>query len=154
MDKSRIWRGDRRMTLKELLRQYGDTTDPVKEVKIIEEWFVENDFEDLGLSMISRLSANKIKKLQDKLSFAQCWIPSRIDMNCNKEFADDKLTADMLNHIITYCMLSLSLPDDILKWAKENIPNINAPKYFFMPTVKYLKERYNIEFKDKPQCNF
>lgn len=142
------------MTLKELLRQYGDTTDPVKEAKIIEEWFVENDFEDLGLSMISRLSANKIKKLQDKLSFAQCWIPSRIDMKCNKEFADDKLTANMLNHIITYCMLSLSLPDDILKWAKENIPNINVPKLFFTPTLKYLKERYNIEFKDKPQWEF
>lgn len=142
------------MTLKELLWQYGDTTDPVEEVKIIERWFVENDFEDLGLSMISRLSAHKIKKLQDKLSFAQCWIPSKIDMNCNKEFANDKLTANMLNHIITYCMLSLSLPDDILKWAKENIPNINVPKYFFMLTVKYLKERYNIEFKDKPQWKF
>ena len=60
----------------------------------------------------------------------------------------------MLNNIITYCMLSLPLPDDILKWAKENIPNINVPKYFFMPTLKYLKERYNIEFKDKPQWEF
>ena len=55
------------MTLKELLIQYGYTTDPVKEADIIERWFVENDFEDLGLSMISRLSAKKIKKLQDKL---------------------------------------------------------------------------------------
>ena len=64
------------MTLKELLFQYGDTTDPVKEAKIIERWFVENDYEDLGLSMISRLSMKKIKKLQDKLSFAQSWIPN------------------------------------------------------------------------------
>ena len=104
--------------------------------------------------MISRLSAKKIKKLQDKLSFAQSWIPSKIDVNCNKEFANDKLTADMLNHIITYCMLSMPLPDDIYEWAKENIPNINVPKVFFMPTVKYLKDRYNIEFKDKPEWNF
>ena len=128
------------MTLKELLVKYEDTTDPVKEADIIEEWFVENDFEDLGLSMIARLSAKKIKKLQDKLSFAQSWIPSKIDVNCNKEFANDKLTADMLNRIITYCMLSMPLPDDIYEWAKENIPNINVPKVFFMPTVKYLKE--------------
>ena len=41
-----------------------------------------------------------------------------------------------------------------LDWAKENIPNINVPRVFFMPTVKYLKERYNIEFKDKPQWEF
>ena len=31
------------MTLKELLIQYGNTTDPVKEAEIIEKWFVEND---------------------------------------------------------------------------------------------------------------
>lgn len=142
------------MTLKELLVQYGNTTDPVKEAEIIERWFVENDFEDLGLSMIARLSAKKIKKLQDKLSFAQSWIPSRIDVNCNEEFANDKLTADMLNKIITYCMLSMPLPDSVLDWAKANIPNINVPQIFFMPTVKYLKERYNIEFKDKPHWEF
>ena len=64
------------MTLKKLLVQYGNTSDPVKEAEIIERWFVENDFEDLGLSMIARLSAKKIKKLQDKLSFAQSWLPS------------------------------------------------------------------------------
>ncbi len=142
------------MTLKELLLKYGNTTDPVKEADIIEEWFVENDFEDLGLSMISRLSIKKIQKLQDKLSFAQSWIPVKIDVSYNKEFANDKQTADMLNQIITYCMLSMPLPDDILKWAKENIPNINVPKLFFVPTIKYLKERYDIEFKDKPQLEF
>lgn len=142
------------MTLKELLVQYGNTTDLVKEAEIIERWFVENDFEDLGLSMISRLSMNKIKKLQDKLSFAQSWLPSKIDVNCNEEFANDKLTADMLNRIITYCMLSMPLPDDILEWAKGNIPNINVPRLFFMPTVKYLKDRYNIEFKDNPVWYF
>ena len=142
------------MTLKELLIQYGNTTDPVKEAEIIERWFVENDFEDLGLSMIARLSAKKIKKLQDKLSFAQSWLPSKIDVNCNEEFANDKSTADMLNHIVTYCMLSMPLPDSVLDWAKANIPNINVPQIFFMPTVKYLKERYNIEFKDKPHWEF
>ena len=142
------------MTLKELLVQYGYTTDPVKEAEIIEKWFVENDFEDVGLSMISRLSAHKIKKLQDKLSFAQSWIPNKIDMNMNKEFANDKTTADMLNKIITYCMLAMPLPDSVLDWAKENIPNINVPRFFFMPATKYLREKYNIEFKDKPTWNF
>ena len=142
------------MTLKELLIRNGDPTDPVKEADIIERWFVENDFEDLGLSMISRLSAKKIKKLQDELSFAQSWIPSKIDVSCNEELTNDKLTADMLNKIITYCMLSMPLPDSVLEWAKENIPNINVPKFFFMPTVKYLRKRYNIEFKDKPEWDF
>lgn len=140
--------------LLELLRQHGNPANPTVEAKIIEDWFTENDFEDIGLSMIPSLAAHKIKKLQDKLSFAQSWLPSKIDMNVNKEFANDKTTADMLNKITTYCMLSMPLPDDILDWAKTNIPNINVPKFFFMPTVKYLKERYNIEFKDKPEWDF
>lgn len=142
------------MTLKELLIRNGDTTDPIMEAKIIEEWFTENDFEDVGLAMIPHLSACKLAKVQKKLDFAQSWIPNQIDMNINEEFANDKSTADMLNKIITYCMLSMPLPDGILKWAKENIPNINAPKFFFMPTAKYLKERYNIKFKDKPEWTF
>lgn len=137
-----------------LLYQHGNSTDPAVEAKIIEEWFTENDLEDVGLAMITRLSACKLAKVQKKLSFAQSWIPCKIDMNCNKELANDKLTADMLNYIITYCMLSMPLPDSVLDWAKENIPNINVPKFFFMPTVKYLKDRYNIEFKDKPQWEF
>lgn len=142
------------MTLKELLIRNGDTTDPIMEAKIIEEWFTENDFEDVGLAMIPHLSACKLAKVQKKLDFAQSWIPNQIDMNINEEFANDKSTADMLNKIVTYCMLSMPLPDGILKWAKENIPNINVPKFFFMPTAKYLKERYDIEFKDKPEWTF
>lgn len=142
------------MTLKELLVQYGYTTDPVKEAEIIEKWFVENDFEDVGLAMITRLSADKIKKIQDKLSFAQIWIPNKVDITWNGEFANDKLAAEMLDHIITYCMLSLPLPNGVLAWAKENVPNMNVPKLFFMPAAKYLREKYNIEFKDKPTWNF
>lgn len=137
-----------------LLYQHGNTTDPTMEAKIIEEWFTENDFEDMGLAMITRLSACKLAKVQKKLDFARSWIPSQIDFNLNEEFANDKPTAYMLNQITTYCMLSMPLPDDVLEWAKENIPSINVPKLFFMPTVKYLKERYNIEFKDKPEWNF
>lgn len=140
--------------LLELLRQHGNPANPTVEAKIIEDWFTENDFEDMGLAMIPRLAACKLAKVQKKLDFAQSWIPSKIDLNLNEEFAKDKLTADMLNTITTYCMLSMPLLDDVLEWAKENIPSINVPKLFFMPTVKYLKERYNIEFKDKPEWNF
>lgn len=31
---------------------------------------------------------------------------------------------------------------------------MNIPKLFFMPVAKYFKEKYNIEFKDKPTWNF
>lgn len=31
---------------------------------------------------------------------------------------------------------------------------MKCPRFFFMPTVKYLRKRYNIEFKDKPTWDF
>lgn len=137
-----------------LLYQHGNSTDPTVEAKIIEEWFVENDFEDVGLAMIPRLSARKLAKVQQKLNFAQSWIPSKVDLNLNEEFANDKPTADMLNAITTYCMLSMELPTSILEWAREHVPTMNTPKIFFLPAAKYLKENYNIEFKDKPKFVF
>lgn len=140
--------------LLELLAQYGNTTDPTMEAKIIEEWFTENDFEDMGLAMITRLSACKLAKVQKKLDFARSWIPSQIDLNLNEEFANDKPTAYMLNQITTYCMLSMELPTSILEWAREHVPTMNTPKIFFLPAAKYLKENYNIEFKDKPKFVF
>ena len=142
------------MTLIELLRRHGNTTDPIMEAKIIEEWFTENDFEDVGLAMITRLSSNKLAKVQKQLDFARSWIPNKVDLNINEEFANNKATADILNRITTYCMLSMELPTEILEWAKEYIPKMNVPKIFFMPAAKYLKERYGIEFKNKPQWNF
>ena len=137
-----------------LLYQHGNSTDPTVEAKIIEEWFVENDFEDVGLAMIPRLSARKLAKVQQKLNFAQSWIPSKVDLNLNEEFANDKPTADMLNAITTYCMLSMELPTSILEWAREHVPTMNTPKIFFLPAAKYLKENYNIAFKDKPKFVF
>ena len=140
--------------LLELLRQHGNPSNPTVEAKIIEDWFTENDFEDMGLAMIPRLAACRLAKVQKKLDFAQSWIPSKIDLNLNAEFAKDKPTADMLNQIMTYCMLSMELPTSILEWAREHVPTMNTPKIFFLPAAKYLKENYNIEFKDKPKFVF
>ncbi len=120
-----------------------------EDIEIIKKWFVENNFEDIGLRMIPELAAIKAGKIQKQLDYARSWIPVKIDMkNVDGIDAD---TAICLNKIITCCMLSMDLPEAYLEWAKENIPKMNLPKFFFMPTIGYLKDKYGIEFKDKPE---
>lgn len=124
-------------SLKELLEE--NKLFHYEDIEIIKNWFVENNFEDLGLRMIPELAAIKAGKIQKQLDYARTWIPIKIDMN--KVEGVDADTAVCLNKIITCCMLSMDLPEVYLEWAKENIPKMNLPKLFFMPTIYYLKDR-------------
>ena len=54
-----------------------------------------------------------------------------------------------LNKITQSFLLGLDLNDDLLNWAKTNIPNMNTPTAIFVPMVKWLKDKYKIEFADK-----
>lgn len=120
-----------------------------EDIDIIKKWFTGNNLEELGLQMIPELAASKSAKIQKQLDYARTWIPVKIDMK-NVEGIDAD-TAVSLNKIITCCILSMDLPEENLEWAKENIPKMNLPKLFFMPTIYYLKDRYGIEFKDEPE---
>lgn len=134
-------------SLKELLEE--NRLCHYEDIEIIKKWFTENNLEELGLKMIPELAASKSTKIQKQLDYARTWIPIKIDMN--KVEGVDADTAVCLNKIITCCMLSMDLPEVYLEWAKENIPTMNLPKLFFMPTIGYLKDKYGIEFKDKPE---
>lgn len=120
-----------------------------EDIEIIKKWFVENNFEDLGLQMIPELAAIKAGKIQKQLDYARSWIPTKVDMTAIEGIEHN--VAVRLNKIVTYCMLSMDLPQAILDWAKENIPKMDLPKVFFMPTISYLKDKYGIEFRDKPK---
>lgn len=120
-----------------------------EDIDIIKKWFTGNNLEELGLQIIPELAASKSAKIQKQLDYARSWIPVKIDVR--NEDGIDSDTAQKLNKIITYHMLSMDLPETLLDWAKENIPKMNLPKLFFMPAVGYLKDKYGIEFKDKPE---
>lgn len=134
-------------SLKELLEE--NKLFHYEDIDIIKKWFTENNLKEVGLQMISELAASKSEKIQKQLDYARTWIPVKIDMK-NVEGIDAD-TAVCLNKIITCYMLSMDLPEVYLEWAKENIPKMNLPKLFFMPAVGYLKDKYGIEFKDKPE---
>ena len=122
-------------TLKELVENAKFTQE--SDLKIIERWFCENNMESVGLELISKLAETQLNKVKTRLEYAQCWIP------CVDRTKDRHL--DLLQQ---YCILDKNLEDSpvLYEWAKDNVPNMEVPKIYFVPTLEYLK-KYGISFK-------
>ena len=130
------------ITLRELLDKYeGFYSDK----EIIVEYFVQNNMEYEGMNLLISLAKNKTQKVQNELDYIKSWIPVKIDMTKVHGY---KEVGEKLNQIITCQICGFELPNDLLEWAKENIPNMKLPQLMFMDTVKWLKEKYGIRFKD------
>lgn len=113
------------------------------DMEIIYEWFVANNKEADGIAMISQLAQAQTKKLEERLNYARSWIPS-----VPAPSAKDSESKDYLYKIIKFGILDCDLKDYyyVYEWAKENIPKMETPSVFFMPTLGYL-QKYGIEFK-------
>lgn len=128
--------------LRELLDKYeGFYSDK----EIIVEYFVQNNMEYEGMNLLISLAKNKTQKVQNELDYIKSWIPAKIDMTKVHGY---KEVGEILNQIITCQICGFELPNDLLEWAKENIPNMKLPQLMFRDTIKWLKEKYGIEFKD------
>jgi len=128
--------------LRELLDKYEGV---YNDKEIIVEYFVQNNMEYEGMNLLISLARNKAQKVQDELDYIKSWIPVKIDMT---KVYSCKEVGENLNQIITCQICGFELPKSLLEWAKENIPNMELPQLMFMDTVKWLKEKYGLEFKD------
>lgn len=137
-------------TLEELvsIQKYTGQSD----IDIIKTWFIDNNQESEGINLMAELSKSKFDKVYSQLKNAQTWIPLVPDVYESNKFMKNKVSKDAgknLNMIIQRFLLGLDLNDDLLNWAKTNIPNMNTPTAIFVPMVKWLKDKYKIEFADK-----
>lgn len=135
------------MTLKELvdIQQYTKESD----IKVIEQWFISNDKEMEGIDLLSNLASTKANKLENILRIAQMWIPSVPDVYDSNNQKVPKEAAIKLNKIVQYHLLNMPLSNDLLNWAKETVPTMKTPTCIFRPAIEWLKNEYEIEFKDK-----
>lgn len=129
------------VSLRTIVEMFGDR---LSDIRLIKEWFVQNNQEAEGLKLVSELAQSQLNKVERKYDYARTWIPVKVDM-C--DVCRDKDVARKLDKIINCQILGLELPDDLLKWAKETIPTIKMPSLFFMDTAKWLDERFGIKFK-------
>ena len=131
------------ITLEQLVRdqKWSQLTD----IQIIKTFFDLNDLEEEAMDMINDLGKRKIEKLKSKNRMVREWasyLPSKyLYENYDLEIAD---RLHMLE--LDYLVNGDELSEKRLEWAKENIPNIEEPKIYFMPLMEWLDIR-DIRFK-------
>lgn len=131
--------------LKTIVEMFGNS---LSDIRLIQEWFTQNNQEAEGLKLVSELAQSQLNKVERKYDYARTWIPVKVDM-C--DVCPDKDVARKLDKIINCQILGLELPDDLLEWARDTIPTMKMPLLFFMDTAKWLNERFGIRFKKDKQ---
>lgn len=142
------------VTLEQLIE--NNKWNGMSDIQIIERFLKLNNLEEEGIDLIAELSKSKINKLKRKERMVREWmsyLPSKyLYENYDLEIADKLhvLELDYLSH-------GGRLSEHRLKWAKENVPNIERPQLYFNPLIEYL-EMNGVLFKgSKPQlkdgCN-
>ena len=131
-------------TLKELVTWQMLTQQD--DISIIKTWFIENNMESEGLSIVTELAQSQAAKLQNTLDSARSWLPYLPDLEkANKELTREQ--AYNIQAIITVYLLGMDLKEsNYYDWAKEEIPKIKLPTIIFVPCVKWLEEKYGIKF--------
>ena len=128
----------------------------LSDLELIKTWFVENNLEEEGIKLIAELSYSKAKKLETSLNSIRSWDLILQDVWENQLASNkndyDKETADKLTTLERAGLLNVDLKSysTLYEWAKENIPNINCPKTYYIPTFHYLA-KYGIYFKNMPE---
>lgn len=134
-------------TLKELVLYQQMTGED--DLAIIKLWFMKNNMESQGISMITELAESKINKLELILNKAKTWLPYLPDLEkSNKNLTHEQ--AQNIQAIITMYLLKMDLKEShYYKWAKEEIPKIELPRIIFVPCVEWLEKEYGIKFKER-----
>lgn len=116
--------------------------------EIIYDWFIENDKELEGITLMEKLATNKANRLANEID--------RIKGNMSMYAGTDILfkeykpeIASKLNHIIILYILGLDIEQyypQHIEWLKETIPTLECPTVFWRDFYEWLKSK-GIYFK-------
>lgn len=116
-------------------------------LEIIANYLIETNQEAEALTIIPKLAKDKSDKIQRQLDYARTWIPIKADIyECNKNVTRPQ--AKMIETLTNYYCLGMDIPEKYIEKVKEVIPNIETPTVVFVPMVEWLRDKYNIVFKD------
>lgn len=143
-----------KLSLKTLVDRNENLHIGLEDIQIIRDWFVWNDCEDLGIDLMNDLSKTKLKKVESSLNSIRNWLIILPAITEQKKYVE-KYGLDIsknLNKLQNFGLLNKDLAsyEKLFNWAKENLPNIDCPATFYIPTLHYLAN-YNLYFKDKPK---
>lgn len=118
------------------------------DLEIIRMYLIDNDLEEQGINMISQLAKSKIEKLDMRIRASQFIYDSSLmglEMLLKKYSRKNALFLYELEH---HFASSFSLPDKLVEEAREIIPTLNMPQWYYLDLVTYLWLEHQILFKD------
>lgn len=119
----------------------------MKPLDIIYEYLVQTKQETEALGMIPKLAQSKANRIQSQLDYARSWIPLKVDVyKSNRNVTRQQ--AEIIDRLTDYYCLGMDIPEQYLTKVREIIPNMEMPKLIFTPMTEWLRDKYNITFKD------
>lgn len=131
------------VTLKQLVENQKYTGE--SDIHIIKTFFDKNNMEEDGIDLITELSKIKIEKLKRNERMVREWTSYLPSDYLYKNY-DLEMAIKLHNLELDYISHGGELSKSRLEWARENIPNIECPKVYFMPLVEWLDNK-GIRFK-------
>ena len=117
----------------------------MSDMEIIISYFIDNDIEEEAMEVSHQLAKSKIQKVKHRMNYIREWayyIPS--------EYIYENYSLDIatrLHKIELDFIVNGEVTGARFEWAKENFPNIELPKVYFVPCVDWL-EKQGIKFKE------
>ena len=114
---------------------------------IICEYLVQTKQEAEALDMIPKLAQRQAHRIQSRLDYARSWIPNKVNVyKANRNVTRQQ--AEIIDRLTDIYCLGMDIPEQYLAKVKEIIPNMAMPKMIFIPMTEWLRDKYNITFKD------
>ena len=119
----------------------------MKPLDIIYEYLVQTKQETEALDMIPKLAQSKASRIQSQLNYARSWIPNKVNVyKANRNVTHQQ--AEMIDRLTDLYCLGMDIPEQYLAKVREVVPNMAMPKVVFAPMTEWLRDKYNIVFKD------
>ena len=119
----------------------------MKPLDIIYEYLVQTKQETEALDMIPKLAQMQAHRIQSRLDYARSWIPNKVNVyKANRNVTCQQ--AEIIDRLTDYYCLGMDIPEQYLAKVREIISNMEMPKLIFVPMTEWLRDKYNIVFKD------
>lgn len=114
---------------------------------IIYEYLVQTKQELEALEFIPKLAQHKAYRIQSQLNYARSWIPNKVDVyKSNKNVTRQQ--AEIIDRLTDLYCLGMDIPEQYLAKVREVVPKMVTPNIVFRPMTEWLRDKYNIVFKD------
>lgn len=131
------------------LKHYVDNYGYIKDDKtIIAQYIIDNNFEQEYIDLISQLAKSKVEKLEGQM-YQKNFIIESSAMGLDsllKHYKKD-IALFLLDLELCYAA-TFDFTEGLIEKAKEIIPTIEYPQWYFNDVSTHLYQKYGIKFKN------